>query len=77
VTIVPGRGKLTVTGQLGDVMRESAHAALSYVHSRASALGLDPNFYQKSEIHIHLPEGGRSRGSHQSSCQNAQLDTAR
>ncbi len=57
VTIVPGRGKLTVTGQLGDVMRESAHAALSYVRSRATALGLDPNFYQKSEIHIHLPEG--------------------
>ena len=57
VTIVPGRGKLTVTGQLGDVMRESAHAALSYVRSRATALGLDPNFYQKIEIHIHLPEG--------------------
>jgi ATP-dependent Lon protease len=57
VTIVPGRGKLTVTGQLGDVMRESAHAALSYVRSRATALGLDPNFYQKTEIHIHLPEG--------------------
>jgi len=57
VTIVPGRGKLTVTGQLGEVMRESAQAALSYVRSRAAALGLDPNFYQKSEIHLHLPEG--------------------
>jgi ATP-dependent Lon protease len=57
VTIVPGRGKLTVTGQLGDVMRESAHAALSYVRSRATVLGLDPGFYQKSEIHFHLPEG--------------------
>jgi ATP-dependent Lon protease len=57
VTIVPGRGKLTVTGQLGEVMRESAHAALSFVRSRTAALGLDPNFYQKSEIHIHLPEG--------------------
>jgi ATP-dependent Lon protease len=57
VTIAPGRGKLTVTGQVGDVMRESAHAALSYVRSRATALGLDPNFHQKSEIHIHIPEG--------------------
>jgi ATP-dependent Lon protease len=57
VTIAPGRGKLIVTGQLGDVMRESAHAALSYVRSRATALGLDANFYQNAEIHIHLPEG--------------------
>jgi ATP-dependent Lon protease len=57
VTIVPGRGNLTVTGQLGDVMRESAHAALSYVRSRATALRLDPGFYERSAIHIHLPEG--------------------
>jgi ATP-dependent Lon protease len=61
VTVVPGRGKLTVTGHLGDVMRESAHAALSYVRSRATALSLDPNFYQKSEIHIHIPEGAVSK----------------
>jgi len=57
VTIVPGRGKLTITGQLGDVMRESAHAAMSYVRSRADALGLAPSFYQKIDIHIHIPEG--------------------
>jgi ATP-dependent Lon protease len=57
VTIVPGRGKLTVTGQLGEVMQESAHAALSYIRSRADALGLAPNFYQKIDIHIHIPEG--------------------
>ncbi len=57
VTIVPGRGKLTVTGQLGDVMQESAHAAMSYVRSRAELLGLDKNFYQKVDIHIHVPEG--------------------
>jgi ATP-dependent Lon protease len=57
VTIVPGRGKLTVTGQLGEVMQESAHAALSYIRSRAHALGLAPNFYQKIDIHIHIPEG--------------------
>jgi ATP-dependent Lon protease len=57
VTIVPGRGKLTVTGQLGEVMQESAQAALSYVRSRAAAFGLDPNFYQRIDIHIHIPEG--------------------
>jgi ATP-dependent Lon protease len=57
VTIVPGRGKLTVTGQLGEVMQESAHAALSYIRSRADGLGLAPNFYQKIDIHIHIPEG--------------------
>jgi ATP-dependent Lon protease len=57
VTIVPGRGKLTITGQLGDVMQESAHAALSYVRSRSEQLGLKPDFYQKIDIHIHLPEG--------------------
>jgi ATP-dependent Lon protease len=57
VTIVPGRGKLTVTGQLGEVMQESAQAALSYVRSRAEAIGLRRNFYQKVDIHIHIPEG--------------------
>jgi ATP-dependent Lon protease len=57
VTIVPGRGKLTVTGQLGEVMQESAHAALSYIRSRAETLGLAPSFYQKIDIHIHIPEG--------------------
>jgi len=57
VTIVPGRGKLTITGQLGEVMQESAHAALSYVRSRSEQLGLAPDFYQKIDIHIHIPEG--------------------
>ncbi|MGB6554610.1 MAG: S16 family serine protease, partial [Candidatus Binataceae bacterium] len=58
VTIVPGRGKLTITGQLGDVMQESAQAALSYVRSRSDMLGLDTSFYHKIDIHIHVPEGG-------------------
>src|SRR3981189_2059954 len=57
VTIVPGRGKVTITGQLGDVMQESAQAALSYVRSRATALGLDRGFYHRIDIHIHIPEG--------------------
>jgi ATP-dependent Lon protease len=57
VTIVPGRGKLTITGQLGEIMQESAQAAMSYVRSRAQVLGLDPGFYHKIDIHIHIPEG--------------------
>lgn len=56
-TLMPGSGKLTVTGKLGDVMQESAHAAMSYVRSRAMRLGLEPDFYQKIDVHIHVPEG--------------------
>ena len=57
VTVVPGQGKLTVTGKLGEVMRESAHAALSYVRSRWQTLGLERDFHHKVDIHIHVPEG--------------------
>ncbi len=57
VTIMNGPERLTLTGQLGDIMKESAQAALSYIRSNAKALNLNPNFYQKKEIHIHLPEG--------------------
>ncbi len=57
VSVMPGRGKLTITGKLGDVMQESAQAAMSYVRSRAETLGLGREFYQKVDIHIHVPEG--------------------
>jgi len=57
VTVIPGTGKLVPTGQLGDVMKESAQAAMTYVRSRASEFGLVKNFYQKNDFHIHIPEG--------------------
>lgn len=57
VTIMPGKGQLLITGKLGDVMQESAQAAMSYVRSRAVDLGLAKDFYQKIDVHIHVPEG--------------------
>ncbi|MEO7936507.1 MAG: endopeptidase La [Dokdonella sp.] len=56
-TTVPGKGKLQHTGQLGDVMQESIQAALSVVRARVDLLGVDPEFYQKLDVHIHVPEG--------------------
>ena len=57
VTIMEGRGKLTLTGKLGDVMQESAQAAMSYIRSRAAMLGLPRDFHKHIDIHIHVPEG--------------------
>jgi ATP-dependent Lon protease len=57
VTVMAGTGKLTLTGKLGDVMKESAQAAFSYTRSRAELLHISPDFHEKKDIHIHIPEG--------------------
>ena len=57
VSLVPGKGGMTLTGQLGDVMKESASAALSVVRSRAESLGIDTDFLQKQDVHLHVPDG--------------------
>lgn len=57
VTTMPGKGQLNLTGQLGDVMQESARAAYSYIRSRAREFGIDPTFHETLDLHVHVPEG--------------------
>ncbi|OLS39667.1 endopeptidase La [Alkalihalophilus pseudofirmus] len=57
VSLAPGKGKLTLTGKLGDVMKESAQAAFSYIRARSKELEIEPDFHEKNDIHIHVPEG--------------------
>ncbi len=56
-SVMPGKGRLQMTGKLGEVMKESATAAIAYIRSRAAKLGLDPNFFAERDLHIHVPEG--------------------
>ena len=56
-TLMPGRGNLTLTGKLGDVMQESAQAAMSWVRSKADELGIPKEFNKQTDVHIHMPEG--------------------
>lgn len=67
-TVVPGRGKFTVTGQLGDVMKESCSAAMSYARSRGPLFGLDKDFFANVDIHIHVPEGAIPKDGPSAGC---------
>jgi ATP-dependent Lon protease len=68
VTVVPGKGKFTITGQLGDVMKESCSAAMSYVRSRGPLFGLDKDYFSEIDVHIHVPEGAIPKDGPSAGC---------
>ncbi len=72
VSVLPGKGKLLLTGQLGEVMKESAQAALSYARSRAKEFGLEPDFIEKNDLHIHVPAGATPKDGPQQALPSVQ-----
>ena len=64
VNVMPGKGELMLTGQLGDVMKESAQAGITYIRSIASDYKVEPEFFQENDIHVHIPEGQYQKTVH-------------
>ena len=79
VNVMPGKGVLQLTGQMGDVMKESAQTALSYVRSAADQYGVKNSYFEKHDIHIHIPEGAVPKGwtfrrNYHGSCHDVSCD---
>ena len=72
--MVPGKGRVTVTGKLGDVMKESVQAANAYVRSRAATFGIKPTIFEKRDIHVHVPEGATPKDGPSAGVGDGHLD---